>query len=93
MGEPTPATIRLAVNCPVCRQEVFTEYRKADLVGALINHRPIRLYAPCHDTSWSASYVEVQRIRAQLGATRIDTPRIDSPERGAASESSETSED
>jgi hypothetical protein len=67
--------IRFPISCPVCRKEVIAEYRTADLVGALINGRPIRLYAPCHDKSWAASYVEVQQIRAHLGATRLDTPR------------------
>jgi hypothetical protein len=73
MDEETPR-VRVPVSCPVCRQESAAEYRRADLMGALINHRPIRLYAPCHDTSWAASYVEIQRIRSHLGLARVDAP-------------------
>jgi hypothetical protein len=62
------------VSCPVCRREVLAEYRYADLLGALINHRPIRLYAGCHDTSWAASYVEIQQIRSRIGAAPLDAP-------------------
>ena len=64
--------VRFPVSCPVCRNEVMAEYRRSDIVGALINGRPIRLYAPCHDKSWTPSYVEVQLIRAHLGATRLE---------------------
>jgi hypothetical protein len=71
MDDETPR-VTFPVHCPVCRQEVTAEYRHSDLIGALINHRPIRLYAPCHDTSWAASYVEIQRIRNRLGVSRVD---------------------
>ncbi len=71
-GEPR---VRFPVRCPVCGQEVTAEYRTADLVGALINGRPIRLYAACHDTSWTPSYVEVQQIRAHFRATRLEPSR------------------
>jgi hypothetical protein len=64
--------VRFPVSCPVCRREALAEYRYADLLGALINHRPIRLYAACHDTSWAASYVEVQQIRSRIGAAQLD---------------------
>jgi hypothetical protein len=68
-GEPR---VRFPVRCPVCRQEITAEYRTADLLGALINGRPIRLYASCHDASWTPSYVEVQQIRAHFSATRLE---------------------
>jgi hypothetical protein len=66
--------VRFPVSCPTCRKEVLAEYRQADVVGALVNDRPIRLYAPCCDMSWTASYIEMQQIRAHFGATRRDTP-------------------
>jgi hypothetical protein len=70
MMEDDEARIRFPISCPVCRKETIAEYRTADIVGALINSRPIRLYAQCHDRSWIASYIEVQQIRAHLGAAR-----------------------
>jgi hypothetical protein len=73
MDDETPR-VRFPVSCPVCRQQAIAEFRHADLLAALINHRPIRLYAACHDTSWAASYVEIQRIRSHLGVTRLDKP-------------------
>lgn len=69
------ARVRFPVSCPICRKELIAEYRPTDIVGALINNRPIRLYAACHDKSWNASYVEVQQIRAHLGAARVGTNR------------------
>jgi hypothetical protein len=71
MDEEAPR-VRFTVSCPVCRREALAEYRYADLLGALINHRPIRLYAACHDTSWAASYIEVQQIRSRIGAAQSD---------------------
>ncbi len=61
--------VSFPVSCPVCGTKLIAQYRPVDIVGALINGRPIHLYAACHDKSWIASYVEVQRIRSFLGAT------------------------
>jgi hypothetical protein len=66
--------VRFPVSCPTCCKEALAEYRQADVLGALVNDRPIRLYAPCCDASWTASYIEMQQIRAHLGAARLDTP-------------------
>jgi hypothetical protein len=65
--------VRFPVGCPTCGKEALAEYRHADVLGALVNDRPIRLYAPCCDASWTAGYIEMQQIRAHLGATRLDT--------------------
>lgn len=72
--DPDDRSIRFPVSCPICRKEVLAEYRQADVVGALLNDRPIRLYAPCCDKSWTAGYIEMQQIRAYFGAARLDTP-------------------
>jgi hypothetical protein len=64
------AVVRFPVRCPACHGEVIVEYRATDIIGALIHGRPIRLYAACHDKSWTPSYVEMQQIRAHIGATR-----------------------
>jgi hypothetical protein len=74
MSEDEPR-VRFPVNCPICRKEVIAEYRAVDIVGALINGRPIHLYAACHDKSWIASYVEVQQIRGRLGERWLDEHR------------------
>jgi hypothetical protein len=71
--------VSFPIRCPVCGGEVITQYRAADLVGALINGRPIHLYAACHDQSWVAGYIEVQQIRAHLGARWIDSQRRTHP--------------
>jgi hypothetical protein len=65
---------RFPVSCPTCRKEALAEYRQADVIGALVNDRPIQLYAPCCDVSWTASYIEMQQIRAHFGAVRLDAP-------------------
>lgn len=71
--------VRFPVSCPACRKEAAAEYRTVDIVGALINGRPIHLYAACHDKSWIASYIEVQQIRARLGETWLAEQRDRSP--------------
>ena len=65
MSEDEPR-VRFPVRCPVCRKEVVAEYRTVDIVGALINGRPIHLYAACHDTGWIASYVELQDAEGHI---------------------------
>lgn len=71
--------VRFPVSCPTCGKEALAEYRQADILGALVNDRPIRLYAPCCDANWTAGYIEMQQIRAHVGATRLDTPSRTSP--------------
>lgn len=67
--------VSFPISCPVCGNKLIAQYRPVDIVGALINGRPIHLYAACHDKSWIASYVEVQQIRSYLGATWLDARR------------------
>jgi hypothetical protein len=83
--------VRFPVSCPLCRNEVLAEYRRADVVGALLNERPIRLYAPCCEKSWTAGYIEMQQIRAYFDADRPD--RLDSPSRTPPPKSRETLDD
>ena len=71
--------VSVPVRCPVCGTHSIAQYRPVDIVRALINGRPIHLYAACHDKSWIASYVEVQRIRSLLGATWLDAERRANP--------------
>ena len=83
--------VRFPVSCPICRKEVLAEYRRADVVGALLNDRPIRLYAPCCAKSWTASYIEMQQIRAYFDAHRLD--RLDGPSRAPPAKTRETLND
>ncbi|MGD0504952.1 MAG: hypothetical protein ABSD02_19620 [Steroidobacteraceae bacterium] len=66
--------VRFPVTCPICRKQVIVEYRRPDVVGALLNDRPIRLYAPCCEKTWTAGYIEMQQIRGHFEATRLDDP-------------------
>jgi hypothetical protein len=77
--------VSFPIRCPVCGQEVVTQYRAVDIVGAIINGRPIHLFAACHEQSWIAGYVEVQQIRAHLGATWLDAQRRTLPKDSARS--------
>ena len=64
--------IALPTTCPICRRETLSEFRRSDVVSALLNDRPIRLNAPCCGKSWTVGYVEMQRIRAYLGVGRLE---------------------
>lgn len=58
--------IRLPVICPICQSRVVTAFNAAEVVEALIDSKPVRLYASCHDTSWFADESEVQQIRQYI---------------------------
>ena len=83
--------VQFSVTCPECRKDVMVEYRSADIVGALINGRPVHLYAECHERSWRASYIEMQQIRGYLGATWLDAhrPRAMGKSHGATDDATE----
>ncbi len=74
--------VRFPVSCPICRRLVLAEYRHVDVVGALLNDRPIRLYAACCDKSWTASYIEVRQIGAHLGTARLESRGRHAPDNG-----------
>jgi hypothetical protein len=66
--------VQFPVTCPICSKARIAEYRRADVVGALLNDRAIRLYAPCCDKTWTAGYVEMQQIRAHFDPAPPDDP-------------------
>lgn len=69
----TDELVRFPVTCPACGREALAEFRRTDVAAALVNDRPIRLYAGCCDESWTAGYIEMQQIRARLGVTRLES--------------------
>jgi len=71
--------VRFPVSCPICRNEVLAEYRRTDVMGALVNDRPIQLHAPCCNASWTAGYIEMQQIRTHMGVARLDNAGRISP--------------
>jgi hypothetical protein len=69
--------IRFPVTCPICRTERLIDFRQSDVIGALVNDRPIRLRTACCDKAWTAGYVEMQKIRAHLNAARLESAAPD----------------
>ena len=55
--------VRFPVRCPVCGNEALAVFQIADVIGALINGRKIRLYAICHDAVWDATDAEMRQLR------------------------------
>jgi C4-dicarboxylate-specific signal transduction histidine kinase len=68
--------VRFPVRCPVCGNEVLTAFRIADVIGALINSRKIRLYAICHDAGWDATDAEMRQLREYVDAARLDSHSV-----------------
>jgi hypothetical protein len=66
--------VQFPVSCPICHKAGIAEYRRADVVGALLNDRAIRLYASCCDKSWTAGYVEMQKIRTYFEPAPSEGP-------------------
>lgn len=48
----TEVFIRFPVRCPVCEQEWTSSRTKGEILDALDNNKPIRVYAECHDWHW-----------------------------------------
>jgi two-component system, LuxR family, sensor kinase FixL len=74
-------TLRFPATCPVCGNEVLAAFRIADVIGALVNGRKIRLYAICHDATWDATDVEVRRLRQYADLAWLDRRLIDDSRR------------
>jgi two-component system sensor kinase FixL len=64
--------VRFPARCPVCGCEVLVTFRIADVLGALINGRKIRLYAICHDAAWDATDVEIRQLRNYVNVACLD---------------------
>jgi hypothetical protein len=66
MSEPT---VRFAVTCPHCGNEVIGEYPVAEVaVALLLKSTSFKLYAACHNHHWNASQQEMKQIRQFLGS-------------------------
>ncbi len=48
------------------------QFPLATVASGLLTSTSLKLYAPCHDTHWEASTVELEQIREYLGAPWID---------------------
>ena len=64
--------VRVPVRCPVCGNEVLAAFQIADVIGALINGRKIRLYAICHDATWDATDAEMRQLREYVDVAWLD---------------------
>jgi two-component system sensor kinase FixL len=82
------SAVRFPVRCPVCGNAVFAAFRIADVIGALINSRKVRLYAICHDVAWDATDAEMRQLRKYVDAARSDRHYVsdDSPRKRAEAE-------
>jgi hypothetical protein len=63
--------IRFPITCPRCGKESLTKFRAVIVTIALIEWRSMRLYSHCHEVFWDASDLELEQIRAYLGASWI----------------------
>lgn len=67
--------VQLPVTCPVCGSTVITGFNAADMMDALLNSKPVRLYARCHNIPWYANDWEVQEIREYFYKAWIEGER------------------
>ncbi len=67
--------IRIPIVCPVCNSTVVTGFNAAEMADALLNSKPVRLYAGCHDISWYANDWEVEKIRAYMYESALESER------------------
>lgn len=65
------------VTCPQCGTEALGEYPVAEVAVALMTQRNgLRLHAPCHNSDWLATAIELQQIREYLGAPWWDPSTV-----------------
>ncbi len=67
--EDTP--LRVPAVCPDCGKEFLTEFPSIFIAEALNTGGPIRLYASCHDKTWSASSPEREQLQEYLEAVDL----------------------
>jgi hypothetical protein len=60
--------ISLPVVCPRCGAVSMSEYPIQVVLMALTRWNNMALYCNCHESPWSASPADMQRIRDYLGA-------------------------
>lgn len=74
--------IRLPVTCPVCGSIAVTGFNAAELTDAVLNSRPVRLYASCHKFPWYANDPEVQQIRESIFKASLESDYTKKPDPG-----------
>ena len=67
--------IRFPVTCPICGSIDVMGLNTAEVADALLNSKPIRLYASCHNIPLFASALEVHRIREYFYKAWLDSER------------------
>jgi hypothetical protein len=50
--------IRFPVHCPICKKEWTSALEQGEILDALDNDKPIRVYAQCHSESWDLGQPE-----------------------------------
>ena len=65
-------TVFVPVVCRVCGCPKLREYPAGLVAAALTGGKPLRFHSCCRAASWSASDVELQRIREHLGASGLN---------------------
>jgi hypothetical protein len=63
MNEPA---IQFPVVCAVCGAQTKCEHTVVDIANAFL-FTALKLHAPCHDHSWTASQSDLRRIKEYVG--------------------------
>ena len=62
----TEVFFRFPVHCPICKQEWTASRTKSEIVDALDNNKPLRVYAECHDWHWDLSATERSELSTRI---------------------------
>ena len=80
MNEPA---IRFPVVCPVCGAQTMDEHTVTAIANAFL-FTALKLHAPCHDCSWTASESELRQIKKYVGIWQKAGKWADVPESNAS---------
>lgn len=55
-------TVTLPVHCPVCGQGLNMPLKRSEVLDAIRNRKPIRVYSSCHDATWDLDALSRQDL-------------------------------
>jgi hypothetical protein len=64
----TEVFIRFPIHCPICNQEGTAQRTKSEILDALANNKPVRVYAECHDWHWDLGESERKALATRAKA-------------------------
>ncbi|MEO7206184.1 MAG: hypothetical protein ABI356_07545 [Steroidobacteraceae bacterium] len=70
----TEPILKIYVTCPDCALGSISEMPIAVIANGLLTGKSLRLYSPCHDRYWTATFTEREQLRNSMAVLNIELP-------------------